>query len=146
MASREHSCTRRALLGAAVAVPVVGAGGDASPSRSSAAEEEGAWSVALRALREAEAAVEGFERWAASPAGRTLEERQRDYVYEERTEEFVAAMLRLLRAPAPDIGAVAVKIGLIARHWVWELDGAADCMLWLEADARRLAGVTKVWA
>lgn len=48
-------------------------------------------------------------------------------------------MFRLLEAPAPDLEAMAVKIGLIARHRALELDGGEECLGWLEADARRLA-------
>jgi hypothetical protein len=48
------------------------------------------------------------------------------------------AMLALLEAPAPDLEALAVKISLIADHLAWELEGGEDCLLWLEADARRL--------
>jgi hypothetical protein len=35
--------------------------------------------------------------------------------------------------------ALAVKISLIGDHLVWELEGGEECMVWLEADARRLA-------
>jgi len=145
--------TRRAVLGAAVAVPVVQAGGcvplpepcgaGSSPGRVLAAphplEGEGQWGSTLRALRQAEAAVAAFERWAATPAWRSFEEREAlNDAYGERVSAFDAAMLALLEAPAPDLEALAVKIALIAKHRVWELDGGEECLAWLEADARRL--------
>jgi hypothetical protein len=154
MASREHSCTRRAVLGAALVVPVVGAGGGVpspqpcgaglSPGHALAAphplEGEGKWGSALAGLREAEAAVVAFERSAATPAWRSFEEREAlNDAYGDRVSAFDSAMLRLLEAPAPDVGAMALKIGLIARHRVLELDGGEECLAWLEADARRLA-------
>ena len=86
MASREHSCTRRAVLGAAVAMPVAAAAaGSERPSPPTASRRapplprkagEGEWASALEALRSAEAEVAAFERWAATPAWRPLEERE----------------------------------------------------------------------
>ncbi|MET1111943.1 MAG: hypothetical protein ABWX67_10505 [Allosphingosinicella sp.] len=52
-------------------------------------------------------------------------------------------MLALLAAPAPDLEALAMKIALISAHLVWENEGGEDCLAWLEADVRRLAGVAK---
>ena len=49
-------------------------------------------------------------------------------------------MLRLLKVPAPDVEAMALKIGLIGRHRALEMDGGEECLAWLEADARRLCG------
>jgi hypothetical protein len=63
-----------------------------------------------------------------------------DARFGEVVEAVDEAMLALLRAPAPDLEAMAVKISLISDHLVWELEGGEDCMVWLEADARRLAG------
>jgi hypothetical protein len=54
-----------------------------------------------------------------------------------------SAMLTLLEAPAPDLEALVVKIGLISAHSVWENDGGEECLVWLEADARRLAEGSK---
>jgi hypothetical protein len=103
----------------------------------------GNWSDAFRAYCKAEAARERFEAASsasAGPSGRAFEAQE---ALDERLGGFVnaadAAMLRLLEAPAPDVGAMAVKIGLIARHRALELDGGEECLAWLEADARRLS-------
>ena len=44
------------------------------------------------------------------------------------------AMLALLETLAPDLEALAVKISLIGD----QLEGGEDCLVWPEADARRL--------
>lgn len=152
MASREHSCTRRALLGAAVAVPVAAAagGGVVPPSpRPSPSAEEGkgavrAWVIALAAFCWAEADLKACgrrtSRASAGPQGRSFEEQEAlDDAYGEQVSIFDSAMLALLEAPAPDLDGLAVKISLIAEHRVWENDGGEDCLAWLAADARRLA-------
>jgi hypothetical protein len=36
--------------------------------------------------------------------------------------------------------AVRGRLGPIGDHLVWELEGGEECMVWLEAEARRLAG------
>jgi hypothetical protein len=66
-----------------------------------------------------------------------------DARYGEVVEAADSAMLALLEAPAPDVEALAEKISLVADHLVWELDGGAECMVWLEADAQRLAAQDK---
>ena len=147
MAVREHSCTRRALLGAAVAVPVaggVGASPRLSPASGSGGAEARAWRRALAAFRRREIAREGFGELtsaaSAGPGGRSFEAQE---ALDERLSRFAAAadaaLLRLLAAPAPDLGALAAKIALIADRSPWELSGGEECIVWLEADARRLA-------
>jgi hypothetical protein len=141
--------TRRAVLGAAVAVPVAsssrgaerggGPGLDCFP-RPAAGVAITEWETTLAALRKAEAEIVEFGRWAASPAWRSFEEREAlEDVYGERVSAFDAAMLRLLETPAPDVGAMALKIGLIAAQRVWELDGGEECLSILRSDAERLA-------
>ncbi|HEX6374452.1 MAG TPA: hypothetical protein VFZ91_01900 [Allosphingosinicella sp.] len=157
MASKEHSCTRRAVLGAAVAVPVaagIGAGSSsARPSPPTALRRapplpqkagEGKWKKALRAFRCAVIAKDRFEEASSAKAfgpGRRSFDAQE--ALDERFAGFVnaadSAMLRLLGTPAPDVGALAVKTALIADHQVWEISGGEDCLAWLEADARWLA-------
>lgn len=163
MASREHSCTRRALLGAAVAVPLLpldgigrlGAGAepvlDAAPSASDLTaalplpiEVEGSWPELLRRFRCVDFARERFQEASSAraygPGRRPFDEQEAiDRRFGEIVERVDEAMLALLEAPAPDLDALAVKISLISDHLVWELEGGEDCMAWLEADARRLA-------
>ena len=166
MASREHSFTRRALLGAAVAVGVslpsmgrgrsgigVGpaAGLDAvnsapnlTPAPPFPLEGEGSWAELLRRFRRIDFAKERFQEASSAkaygPGRRPFEEQEAlDARFGEVVDAADEAMLALLEAPAPDLDALAVKISLIGDHLVWELEGGEDCMVWLEADARRLA-------
>lgn len=167
MASREHSFTRRALLGAAVAVglplpsmgrvrgsaavgPATGLDALHPASDLTAAlpfpiEAEGSWGELLRRFRCVDFARERFQEASSAkaygPGRRPFDEQEAiDRRFGEIVDRVDSAMLALLEAPAPDLEALAVKISLIADHLVWELEGGEDCMVWLEADARRLAG------
>jgi hypothetical protein len=51
-----------------------------------------------------------------------------------------AALGRLLKAPAPDLGAVGVKIGLIRAEQAWELRFGDAAFVVLAEDVRRLGG------
>ncbi|MEA3050779.1 MAG: hypothetical protein QOG84_2615 [Sphingomonadales bacterium] len=48
-------------------------------------------------------------------------------------------MKRLLRVPAPDLGALAMKLDLILDQELWELTGADRCLAALRRDAHRFA-------
>lgn len=155
MASREHSFTRRAVLGAAVAVPVAaGVGGSASarPSPPAASRRalplprkagEGKWSEALAAYRAAKGAQDRFDlatrAAAAGPRGRSFAEQKK---MDDRFGDYLVAtcnaVRRLVRTPAPDLAALGVKIALVVDERVAELDGGEGCMATLKADARRL--------
>lgn len=167
MTAGEHSCTRRELLGAAVAVgvslPSMGrdkggmaakpaAGLDAAHPASnptsaqpSPIEGEGDWAALLGRFQRVDYVRERFQEASSAkaygPGRRPFAEQE---AIERRFGEIVGAvdeaMLALLEAPAPDVEALAVKISLISDHLVWELEGGEDCLVWLEADARRLAG------
>jgi hypothetical protein len=152
--------TRRAVLGAAVAVPVAATasssrgaqrrGDPVVDCRASLAmtEKQRRWELVLAAYREADAARAKFEAatCAASvgPEGRSFDEQE---ALDDEYGVFVgvadSAMLALLEARAPDLDALVVKISLISEHRVWENDGGEDCLAWLEADARRLAEGSK---
>lgn len=146
MAVREHSCTRRALLGAAVAVPMAGGVGPSRPSPASGRGGADAreWRSALAAFRRREIAKKRFEELSAAasagPGGQSFEAQE---ALDERFSGFAAfadaALLRLLAVPAPDISALVAKIALIADREPWEMSGGEECIVWLEADARRLA-------
>lgn len=159
--------TRRGLLGAAVAVGAafssivrgrggvrVGqfAGSGAQPSTSEVipspffpSEVEGSWPELFWRFRTVDFARAQFEEASSAkaygPGRRPFGEQG---ALEGRFGEVVGAvdkaMLALLEAPAPDLEALALKISLIGDHNVWELEGGEDCLVWLEADARRLAG------
>jgi hypothetical protein len=45
----------------------------------------------------------------------------------------------LLRAPAPDLAALAAKLDLAVAQAAWELTGGEKCMAALHRDARRFA-------
>ncbi|MEA2999697.1 MAG: hypothetical protein QOK17_1530 [Sphingomonadales bacterium] len=48
--------------------------------------------------------------------------------------------VRLLRLPAPDLAALALKLDLAVADQAWELTGCETCLAGLQADARRLCG------
>ena len=100
------------------------------------------WSRALAAYRRAETRLAAFRRAEsllpparrAFPACEPLEDRFNDLECAR-----LAALRRLLRAPAPDLPALARKIELAIDDQAWELTGAEPCLAALKADARRLA-------
>jgi hypothetical protein len=116
MAARDHKPSRRALLGAAVAMPFVGCagGGDLTPPprfalgpSPSKLGEDLEWSEALAALHTAEAALREFE---ARTAGAPDEEQEAvEAEMDERLDALGPALLRLLKAPALDLQALVVK-------------------------------------
>jgi hypothetical protein len=109
----------------------------------------GKWGELFRTFRRIDLARERFEEGssarACGPGRRPFAEQEAlDARYGEVVDAADSAMLALLAAPAPDVEALAEKISLVADHLVWELDGGEECMVWLEADARRLAAGAKV--
>jgi hypothetical protein len=153
MSARDHKPSRRALLGAAVAIPFVplsrhreersdaairiGAGDGLSSGLPRSARNDGGWSEALAGLREAEGALQAFlDRTAGAP-----EEAQEavEAEMDERLDALGPALLRLLAAPAPDLEGLAVKIETIVAHEAWSTTGSEECLADLARDARRLA-------
>jgi hypothetical protein len=149
----DHKPSRRALLGAAVAMPFVGCAGPrhsregGNPALSPGADsggwisdqvrDDGIWKQALAALRSAEAELSAFE---ARTAGAPDEEQEAvELEMDERLEALGPALLRLLGAPAPDLEALVVKIETIIAHEAWSSSGGEDCLEDLARDARRLA-------
>ncbi|HZF96083.1 MAG TPA: hypothetical protein VEZ20_14570 [Allosphingosinicella sp.] len=57
----------------------------------------------------------------------------------DRIVGFNRALARLLAAPAPDLAALAVKIGLAADYEAVTLNGCEQCLQVMKADALRLA-------
>jgi hypothetical protein len=145
--SPEHNPSRRALLGAAVALPLIGAGDVAAVARSPLHHashgppprpgEDLEWARALRAFRGAEATVAEVER---RTAGAPWEEQDAvEAEYGDALDGLYAALRRLMGAPAPNVAALAVKIELVVAHEVATLNGGDACMAALRRDARRLA-------
>jgi len=165
MSARDLKPSRRALLGAAVAMPFVGCGGGEAPPLRFARSCSGAdcprqpaalpgegrpehspgnpgedlgWREALSAFQKAEGALQAFlDRTAGAP------DEEQDAVeaeMDERLDALGPALLRLLAAPAPDLAALVVKIETIIAHEAWSTSGGEDCLVELARDARRLAG------
>jgi len=148
MAAGRHNLSRRAVLGACFGAPLLLGGGGApaaGPPQARAVPKTGTsdrWTRALAAFRRAEARLAAFQQAEAQlppaarafPACEPLEERFNDLECAR-----LDALRRLLRAPAPDLPALARKIELTIDDQAWELTGAEPCLAALKADARRLA-------
>lgn len=164
MASGEHSCTRRDLLGAALAVPLmtslplrgrgwggvaVGLGDDPEAPRGSPSpppphpsplKGEGAWRLAAVAVTEAEQAMDSA--YAAQAGARSrAEEFALEEIYSDRLADLYDAVRALLRTPAPNVAALAVKVCLVVDHEVATLEGTEPCMAVVKADAMRLGAL-----
>jgi len=150
MAAAQHKLSRRALLAGACVAPVVplrrhceersdtaiqcGACADSttglvdlrSPSARSA-RNDASWAKALARFARAEAGLEA------------VAHTEDDNVYGHALGRQHRALAGLLRAPAPDLAAVARKLDLIVRHSAFELSLAEPCLDWLRQDVGRLA-------
>ena len=163
MAAARHNPTRRALLGAAFFAPVVlgragsaASGGLARWGRALAAWQRAGVAVAEYRNREYlpahEAQTAIRRRWpvaydfAADPdawaaASAALAAFQ---PFEDRLNALEdlqdRALKRLLRTPAPDLPALALKIEFSVDEEVATLAGGERCLAVLKADGWRLAG------
>ncbi|HEY7811192.1 MAG TPA: hypothetical protein VIA98_12535 [Allosphingosinicella sp.] len=143
MAGADLNVSRRALLGAACLAPVLSAaapfGHDGLAPASTRSWEIGSapadqknarraerWAAALAAFRAAEGAMR---------AGRSAS----DARFDRLSDRYYAATRRLLRAPAPDIAALARKLELAIDEEVFTLSGGEACLAAMRRDARRLA-------
>lgn len=145
MADGQHKLSRRALLGAVCAAPVLSpvipaqAGTPARPAPSPSPWDPGLrrddeqsfvvpiWDRALARFQTAQAAVD-------AAGGEPDQER-----YDGLVDSAGEAMCALLALPAPDLAAVAAKLEIIVPHLAWELTGSEDCLEILRHDAHRLA-------
>jgi hypothetical protein len=147
MAAGRHNLTRRALLGAVVgvsALPGAVAGAPVLPGAAGAraADARRAWARAFAAFRRAEARLEARRAYEASlpaPLRAFPLSEQLDEVFNDLACDRLAALRRLLRVPAPDLGTLSLKIDLIVDEDVATLTGAESCLAALKSDARRLA-------
>ena len=81
-------------------------------------------------------------RYEAFCRGRPYEEqRGLERGYDERSDIMYDALRRLLRARAPDLAAVGVKMDLVVRHEVGTLTGGERCLAAIRRDVRRMARV-----
>lgn len=138
MASREHSCTRRALLAAAAAAPVA-----AWSPRLVAAEPaaETAWARALARLGRAQAAMRAAEARSSGSGRPFTEQWDLDEAYSDRVVAYNRALTLLLRRPAPDRAALALKMRLAIDEQVAELRDGEACLAMLKRDVERLLPV-----
>lgn len=147
MAASDHDPSRRALLGAAVALPLasslrgVGEGGffagAAAPVPLDPARRGEDWRRALAAFEAAEGELRRFEAFCS---GRPYEEQEAlEDECGARGSALYAALRTLLRAPAPNVAALAVKLDLVVAHDVGTLTGGEACLAALRTDAHRLA-------
>jgi hypothetical protein len=144
MAVAELNLSRRALLGAAFALPLARHPGldpgstfffpsQVPKARWTPDQVRGddlsrtvtKWDRALTNFRNAEAAL-------AAVKGAD------DDVFDRVLGRFNHALRRLLRAPAPDPAAFAAKLALAIDQEIWELTGGDACLAALQRDANRL--------
>jgi hypothetical protein len=141
MAAGRHNLSRRAVLGAvagACASHPLAALGIVAVT----VPNPGRWTRALAAFRRAEARLSAFQvkvgRLPSSvwtfPASEALNDR-----FDALECGRLAALRRLLRAPAPDLLTLSLKLDLAVADQVWELTDSQPCLAALQADARRLA-------
>jgi hypothetical protein len=120
--------------------PRIGSGAERSCST---AGDRTPWTRALAAYRRAEAKLAAFRAYEASlpaparrfPACAPLEERGNDLECAR-----LARLRRLLRAPAPDLPALALKIALAVDDEIAFYTGGEACLAAVKADALRLCG------
>lgn len=146
--TREHRVSRRALLGAACALPIgCLPGPDPGPpflsqhpqgkgipgrARNDEYREEQPnspvtnWDRNLALLRHAEARL------------KALAHEPDEDLYDNANAVFFHALKKLVRTPAPDLPALVLKFELAVDHEVAELTGGAACLASLKRDARRL--------
>lgn len=144
MAAGRHSLTRRALLGVMAGACVAPATAHARrrPLTAVPASRRRRWEGALAAFRRAEGRLAHFAAYVARlaperrafPACEPLEERFNDLECAR-----LAALRRLLRAPAPDLPAFSLKIDLAIDDDIASDTDAEPCLAALKADGRRLA-------
>jgi len=126
MAAAQHKLSRRALLGAACAAPILihaSASDAGAPSRA----DDQSWHRALTRYRRAEAELE------------EVAHTEDDDVYDRRLGRLNSALRRLLRTPAPHPAALAAKLDLLVEHEAWELTGSDLCIAAIRRDAHRFA-------
>ena len=128
MADAQHKLSRRALLGAACAAPILVTPGSRARAAPPAPAADGLWIKSLARYRSAEAALQ------------EVAHTEDDDLYDSRLDPLNNALRRLLRTPAPHRAAMAAKLDLLIEHQAWELTGGDLCIDALRRDAHRFAG------
>jgi len=137
MAGRDHNFTRRAVLGAAFAVPALASAASAGAAVPAVAR----WRRALAGLRQAQAAMAAYERRCDAAGLQNIW--QLDERLDDHLGTFISALERLMGTPAPDVAALALKIELAVDHDVASLTEGERCLAVLKADALRLASTVE---
>ncbi|HEY7811135.1 MAG TPA: hypothetical protein VIA98_12220 [Allosphingosinicella sp.] len=128
MVAGQHKLSRRALLAGVCAVPAVPLFAEAAPPRDPGHEvRSAAWAKALARLRRAEAEISALAHSDDQDA------------YDEAVGRQNVALGRLLKAPAPDLAAIGLKVDLIAAEQAWELTFGNAAFTALREDVRRLS-------
>jgi hypothetical protein len=98
-------------------------------------------------LRRAEARVAAFEaEEALLPAERRAQACEALEARFERLDKLrLAAVRRLLRLPAEDLPALALKLDLAVAEAAWEDSGSEGCLALIAADARRISADAASW-
>ena len=161
MAVVQLNLSRRALLGAAFAAPVLAVVGDAVAqgvgqgpvlSRHPGLDPGSTFSLLPSPTVEQERWMpdqvrHDVDAWDRSKARfgqadaelTALAGGPDDNLYNRAATRHDRALVRLLRTPAPDAAALADKIDLLIAHQAWEFRAADTCLAALAADARCLA-------
>ncbi|HEY0150341.1 MAG TPA: hypothetical protein VGB70_15235 [Allosphingosinicella sp.] len=160
MAVVQLNLSRRALLGAAFAAPVLSVVEGPVLSLSRAASRGVVEGSVLAAFPAASASGKGQGTALPAPQSSnavTLWDRalsrfqvadaqlaalagtQDEDRYDRAGTRHVSALVRLLRTPAPHAAALADKLDLLIAHQAWEYRAGDACLAALSADARRLA-------
>jgi hypothetical protein len=159
MADGQHKLSRRALLGAVCALPVLSEVEGPALSRhpelvsgSSSPPHERVTSWTLKQVQGDEGGNDDADqtsavlkwdralaRFAAAEAAIAAVAGAPDFVYDPIGARHHAALRRLLRTPAPSLAALARKLDLALDERTVEFDGDASAMKMLKQDARRLA-------
>ncbi len=169
-AARDNLSRRSLLGAAVAAPALLGAGPTTSSpfALCQRTKPYACWAKALAAYGEAEAALEDFRSHVAEPAERRwLGVRERwptNHDFDADTEvrraiddamaEFnpiddgyaaldgvrTTALKRLLRTPAPDLRALALKIELAVDSEIWELELGEPCLAGIKAEVWEFAG------
>jgi hypothetical protein len=142
MVDGQHKLSRRALLGAVCAAPLVRHPGlDPGSMNTVVAEADaavfmgsgfrrndaGSWDRALARFDKAQAILDAAR-------GEPDED-----AYDLLLDAHGDALCALLALPAPDLAGLAAKLDIIVAHLAWEQTGAEDCLERVRQDARRLA-------
>ncbi|HEY0414002.1 MAG TPA: hypothetical protein VGD66_12770 [Allosphingosinicella sp.] len=149
MADGQHKLSRRALLGAVCAAPVLSRHPGLDPRSillafSSPRSQQRRWipdQVRDDESSQSSAVLKwdrALARFAAAEAATAAAAGAPDFVYDPIGARHHVALRRLLRTPAPNLAALARKLDLALDERTVEFDGDAAAMKALKQDAMRL--------